>query len=129
MQPKVATGLLVASVVLLGLGMIVETRPAIAAQGTTRCCLPDGTCVNIDPLVCVQAGGTPGGAGDLCSDGPCPVAGCPWDCGGDDDGNVGIVDFLALLAQWGTPGTCDFDGGGVGIVDFLALLAHWGACP
>ena len=52
---------------------------------------------------------------------------CPWDCG-VADGNVGIVDFLALLAQWGGPGTCDFDGGGVGISDFLALLAEWGPC-
>ncbi len=54
---------------------------------------------------------------------------CPWDCGDDNDGNVGIVDFLALLAQWTTPGSCDFDGGGVGINDFLALLANWGPCP
>ncbi len=56
---------------------------------------------------------------------------CPWDCGGDDDGNVGIVDFLALLAQWGTLGSCniDGDGSGVGINDFLALLANWGPCP
>ena len=56
---------------------------------------------------------------------------CPWDCGGDDDGNVGIVDFLALLAQWGTLGSCniDGDGSGVGINDFLALLANWGSCP
>ncbi len=55
-------------------------------------------------------------------------SGCPWDCG-DTDGTVGIVDFLAVLAQWGGPGTCDFDGGGVGINDFLALLANWGPCP
>ncbi len=56
---------------------------------------------------------------------------CPWDCDGGEstDGTVGIVDFLALLAQWGGPGTCDFDGGGVGITDFLALLANWGPCP
>ena len=54
---------------------------------------------------------------------------CPWDCGGDNDGDVGIVDFLALLGQWGNPGSCDFDGGGVGITDFLELLANWGACP
>ena len=54
---------------------------------------------------------------------------CPWDCGGDNDGLVGIVDFLALLAQWGGPGSCDFDGGGVGITDFIELLANWGACP
>ena len=59
------------------------------------------------------------------------VPGCPWDCdsGESIDGTVGIVDFLTLLAQWGGPGSCDFDGGGVGIVDFLALLAHWGPCP
>jgi hypothetical protein len=53
---------------------------------------------------------------------------CPWDCA-DGDGNVGIVDFLALLAQWGGPGACDADGGGIGIPDFLELLAHWGPCP
>ncbi len=53
---------------------------------------------------------------------------CPWDCG-DSDGNVGIVDFLAVLADWGNPSPCDFDGGGVGITDFLALLANWGSCP
>jgi len=57
------------------------------------------------------------------------VAACPWDCGGDNDGNVGINDFLALLSQWDTAGSCDFDGGGVGINDFLALLANWGNCP
>ncbi len=57
------------------------------------------------------------------------VAGaCPWDCG-DGDGNVGIVDFLGLLADWGNTSTCDFDGGGVGITDFLELLANWGPCP
>ncbi len=55
---------------------------------------------------------------------------CPWDCEvGSADGTVGIVDFLTLLAQWGGPGSCDFDGGGVGINDFLDLLAHWGPCP
>ena len=55
---------------------------------------------------------------------------CPWDCGGDNDGDVGIVDFLALLAEWDLVDTrCDFDGGGVGIVDFLQLLANWGPCP
>ena len=55
---------------------------------------------------------------------------CPWDCSGDNDNDVGIVDFLALLTEWGLVGTpCDFDGGGVGIVDFLDLLANWGPCP
>jgi hypothetical protein len=54
---------------------------------------------------------------------------CPWDCG-DGNGDVGVVDFLAMLAQWGQPGaSCDFDNDGVSVVDFLALLAHWGPCP
>jgi len=53
-----------------------------------------------------------------------------WDCAGDNNDNVGIVDFLALLAQWGQVGaSCDFDGDGVGITDFLTLLANWGPCP
>jgi len=55
---------------------------------------------------------------------------CPADL--DDDGSVGINDFLALLAAWGpNPGhPADFDGdGSVGITDFLALLETWGACP
>ena len=43
---------------------------------------------------------------------------------------MGIVDFLALLAQWGQiDSSCDIDGGGVGITDFLDLLANWGPCP
>ena len=54
---------------------------------------------------------------------------CPWDCEAVPDKNVGINDFLALLAGWALPGPCDFDGGGVGINDFLKLLAHWGPCP
>ncbi len=55
---------------------------------------------------------------------------CPGDV--DDDGTVGILDFLALLAAWGpNPGhPADLDDDGiVGILDFLALLAAWGSCP
>ncbi len=57
---------------------------------------------------------------------------CLWDCGGDHDGNVGIVDFLGLLSQWDQVGTtCDFGLGdpGVGINEFLDVLANWGPCP
>jgi len=48
----------------------------------------------------------------------------------DADRVVGIVDFLALLANWGPADMClvadlDFDGE-VGITDFLLLLADWG---
>lgn len=59
-----------------------------------------------------------------CDEGP-P---CIWDCA-DLDGNVGVTDFLQLLAEWGLIDTpCDFDGNGVDILDFLELLAHWGPC-
>ncbi len=57
-------------------------------------------------------------------------ASCPWDL--DDDGMVGINDFLGLLGQWGSDpgGPPDFDGDGtVGINDFLELLGNWGVCP
>jgi parallel beta-helix repeat protein len=55
---------------------------------------------------------------------------CPWDCGLPRDRQVGIVDFLAMLGQWGQVGApCDVDGGGVGITDFLELLGNWGPCP
>ncbi|MHC4614638.1 MAG: hypothetical protein ACYTAU_13830, partial [Planctomycetota bacterium] len=58
---------------------------------------------------------------------PC---GCPWDL--DGSGDVGVTDFLALLAAWGSDpgGPPDFDGDGdVGVTDFLLLLAYWGPCP
>jgi hypothetical protein len=67
--------------------------------------------------------------GDPC--GACPTgSACPADL--DGDGNVGVVDFLWLLAQWGTDpgGPPDFDGDGTGgISDFLVLLDAWGPCP
>jgi hypothetical protein len=55
---------------------------------------------------------------------------CPGDL--DGDGEVGINDFLDLLAAWGpNPGHAgDLDGDDiVGINDFLMLLAAWGPCP
>ncbi len=57
------------------------------------------------------------------------IAVCPWDT--DGSGDVGIVDFLALLAAWGPNprDPSDFNGDGfVNITDFLDLLAHWGRC-
>ncbi len=54
---------------------------------------------------------------------------CPWDL--DESGGVGILDLLALLAEWGPCPGCssDFDGDGtVGILDLLTLLANWGPC-
>jgi len=58
------------------------------------------------------------------------AAACPGNLDGDDE--VGINDFLDLLAAWGpNPGhPADLDGDDVvGINDFLMLLANWGPCP
>ena len=60
----------------------------------------------------------------------CPPNPCPWDCQTTPDGQVNIPDFLAILAQWGGPGTCDFDGNDdVNVQDFLDFLANFGPCP
>ncbi|MCZ6735989.1 MAG: FG-GAP repeat protein [Planctomycetota bacterium] len=59
-----------------------------------------------------------------------PACPCPWDL--DGDGNVGILDLLALLAAWGTNpgGPPDFDGNGdVDVLDLQALEDNWGKCP
>lgn len=53
----------------------------------------------------------------------------------NDDGEVGIDDFLKILGDWGpcaNPCAADSDlSGDVGIDDFLLVLAEWGtsACP
>jgi hypothetical protein len=59
---------------------------------------------------------------------------CPADI--DGDGEVGVTDFLVLLAEWGPcpdpPDPCPSDlddDGEVGVTDFLVLLAEWGPCP
>jgi hypothetical protein len=73
------------------------------------------------------------------------AAGCAGDIAGPKggpDGNVDALDFLALIAQWGTPctGPCDADitgpgelpDGNVDSLDYLLLIAQWGTpgnCP
>ncbi len=56
---------------------------------------------------------------------------CPEDCQAVPDGAVNVPDLLALLSQWGLPGSCNFDGGGEGVTrpDLLTLLVAWGPCP
>ena len=64
----------------------------------------------------------------LAGTGPVRAA-LPCDADLDLDGMVGVTDFLALLAAWGTDpgGPPDFNGdGAVGVADFLDLLAAWG---
>ena len=54
---------------------------------------------------------------------------CPWDI--DCDNQVGVIELLDLLGQWGTDpgGPPDFDNNGdVGVTDLLKILAQWGFC-
>ncbi len=61
---------------------------------------------------------------------PLGLGSCPWDCAIPAEGEVNVLDFLAILAQWGEVGAaCDIDGGGISVTDLLSLLGHWGACP
>ena len=53
----------------------------------------------------------------------------------DGDGEVGVLDFLTLLGDWGPcpdppePCAADLDGDGVvAVIDLLLLLANWGPC-
>ena len=50
----------------------------------------------------------------------------------DGDGNVGVIDLLILLGNWGPCADCndcpaDLDGDcSVGVADLLILLGNWG---
>ena len=51
---------------------------------------------------------------------------CPADL--DEDGLVGVMDLLAVVAGWGQA-EADIDGDGLaGVSDLLLVLAHWGLC-
>jgi hypothetical protein len=55
---------------------------------------------------------------------------CPADCVRPPDKQVTVSDLLAMLAQWGGPGSCDINNDGtVDIADLLGLLAAFGLCP
>ncbi|TDJ57528.1 MAG: hypothetical protein E2O40_02785 [Planctomycetota bacterium] len=108
------------------------SSPLACSDDAAECGVTSEVTILVTPLVnyLVRVGATiGGGTGTLTIS--CPAANpCPWDL--DDSGDVGINDFLDLLAAWGTDpgGPPDFDGDGdVGINDFLELLAHWGSCP
>ncbi|MHC5006157.1 MAG: choice-of-anchor Q domain-containing protein [Planctomycetota bacterium] len=70
---------------------------------------------------------------DVAQDFGLGMALCPADCLQTPDGEVSIVDFLALLRRWGESSVgspCDIDGDGViGQEDVLDLLEVWGPCP
>ncbi|UCE19653.1 MAG: hypothetical protein JSV84_04720, partial [Gemmatimonadota bacterium] len=58
------------------------------------CCLPDGSCTDIDPGVCVTLGGTPQGPGTVCT----APEGCCF-----PDGSCSDLDPLCCVDQGGNP--------------------------
>ena len=105
--------------------------PLACSDDAENCGVTSEITLFVSPVITylVRVGATSGGGtGTLTITGP--GLPCPWDL--DDDGEVGITDFLDLLGAWGpNPGhPADFDGDDeVGITDFLALLGNWGQCP
>jgi hypothetical protein len=48
----------------------------------------------------------------------------------DKDGEVGVIDLLSVIDQWGTDGSADVNGDGVvDVGDLLAIVDSWGQCP
>ena len=105
------------SAIDLGVGNRV-TRSVRVARGCDS--QPGAEAVNI-----------PGRNVRVCQVSAISIPDCPADA--DNDGVVGITDFLAALANWGPcAGSCPSDqdcDGSVGINDFLQVLAQWGSCP
>ncbi|MDG1899121.1 MAG: dockerin type I domain-containing protein [Phycisphaerales bacterium] len=59
----------------------------------------------------------------------CEDVSCPEDVTGD--GNVTVVDLLAVIAEWNCVGVCSADINGdliVNVTDLLAVIAAWNSC-
>jgi hypothetical protein len=112
-------------------GMLLHNNDpkVISTQISHKPPAPGETYVSFDVIPLFDEDGQPTGINvETVAHTPVPL--CPWDCGVPPDGLVSVLDFLAMLSQWGGPGSCDFNiDGVVSILDFLAMLAHWGPCP
>jgi len=119
------------------------------------CCMGNGSCVDVDPVRCVQVyGGTAQGPGTMClgdnngdgiDDACCLPCGCQrygdiaTDAGGEGDCAVDLNDILCELDGFGSIASCPaadiYPCGGDGTVDLndiLAVLDAFGgsyACP
>ena len=62
------------------------------------CCLPDGTCEDLDPCCCRDLGGTPQGAGSDCTNTQCGGISCDRDCDC----------YLDAIAMGTPPDICDY---------------------
>ena len=53
---------------------------------------------------------------------------CPWDL--DGDGEVGVLDLIAVITAWGeTDHPSDVNGDGVvGVADLVDVISNWGVC-
>jgi hypothetical protein len=69
----------------------VDLCGGLCAATVQGCCLPDGTCIEIDPLCCEEAGGTPTG-------GSCTTEGCCF-----PDNTCQDLDPECCVLEGGTP--------------------------
>ena len=83
-----------------------DTACAAVSCDIAACCLADASCSTLRETDCTAAGGIWHGPDGVCgdfdqngTDDVCETSSCPHDV--DNDGTVGIVDFLDLLGSWG----------------------------
>ncbi|MDG2201507.1 MAG: hypothetical protein P8K80_10050 [Phycisphaerales bacterium] len=108
--------------------------PRIIINGISpigACCLSNGYCAELPQHTCENGQNTVFyGPGSTCgSDSTCPSDGCDGDI--DDDGQVNVIDLLAVISAWGPCADCaaDLDGSGsVDISDLLNVMDNWGTC-
>jgi formylmethanofuran dehydrogenase subunit D len=118
--------------VYLGLGCPDGPGQAVACIASPG----DGTAlipVTAAQPVRIRIGGAGGvtGSGNLLLNCDAPVP-CPGDCAQPSDGTVNVIDLLAMLSQWGQPGSCAFTGENeiVDVNDLITLLGLYGTdCP
>ncbi len=84
--------------------------------GTTACCLPDGTCLDLTPTSCQTAGGSPSGPMSSCNSVSCevlePVGAC-CDAATGACRDLSELDYILAGGVFSGPGTgC----GGLGIL-------------
>lgn len=82
-------------IAIVGVAIISSASQASAQEA---CCFPDGMCEELDMMACMDAGGTPRGAGTTCEDVICPAAaGCSAPALAIPDNSIaGVSDTISL---------------------------------
>ncbi|MEM7246115.1 MAG: hypothetical protein AAF533_12280 [Acidobacteriota bacterium] len=71
---------------------------AVTAEPPESCCMPDGSCTDLDPTTCRRMGGEPEGVGTTCATTVCPVEACCM-----ADGSCTDLSPAACMTMGGAP--------------------------